>query len=100
MGGTAKRMETLANYIMKEIGYKLPTGSTLQDLTSSSLRFAMYKVGPVLCVSVRRLIIENCTYKIISRKIAARYGNPLDLDFTPRNNQAGAPREGKRPDLL
>jgi uridine phosphorylase len=51
MGGTAKRMETLANYIMKEIGYKLPTGSTLQDLTSSSLRFAMYKVGPVLCVS-------------------------------------------------
>jgi uridine phosphorylase len=52
MGGTGKRMKQFALYIMEEIGHKLPTGTTLQDISSQSHRFAMYKVGPVLCVSV------------------------------------------------
>jgi uridine phosphorylase len=52
MGGTPKRMESFAYYIMKEIGHKLPTGTTLQDISQYSYRYSMYKVGPVLSVSV------------------------------------------------
>ncbi|CAG9772953.1 unnamed protein product [Ceutorhynchus assimilis] len=51
MGGTPKRMETFAHYIMKEIGYKLPTGTTLMDISQYSYRYSMYKVGPVISVS-------------------------------------------------
>ncbi|MCL4144442.1 UNVERIFIED_CONTAM: hypothetical protein GTU68_059285 [Idotea baltica] len=51
MGGTPKRMESFANYIMDEIGYKLPAGATLLDISLESYRYSMFKVGPVLCVS-------------------------------------------------
>lgn len=52
MGGTPKRMEKFAYYIMDEIGYKLPTGTCLQDISRFSYRYAMFKVGPVLSISV------------------------------------------------
>lgn len=55
MGGTPKRMEQFANYIMKEIGHKLPAGTTLLDISQYSYRYSMYKVGPVLSISVSRL---------------------------------------------
>lgn len=51
MGGTPKRMESFANYIMEEIGHKLPTGTTLLDISQYSYRYCMYKVGPVLSIS-------------------------------------------------
>ncbi|KAK4300091.1 hypothetical protein Pmani_027683 [Petrolisthes manimaculis] len=51
LGGTPKRMEKFANYIMKEIDLKLPTGATLLNISQRSYRYAMYKVGPVLCLS-------------------------------------------------
>ncbi|XP_022188865.1 uridine phosphorylase 1 isoform X1 [Nilaparvata lugens] len=51
MGGTPKRVEQFANYIMEEIGHKLPTGTTLQDISKFSYRYSMYKVGPVLSIS-------------------------------------------------
>lgn len=51
MGGTPNRMQTFAHYIMKEIGYKLPTGTQLMDISQYSYRYSMYKVGPVLSVS-------------------------------------------------
>ncbi|XP_011067008.1 PREDICTED: uridine phosphorylase 1 [Acromyrmex echinatior] len=51
MGGTPKRMEHFANYIMQEIGHKLPAGTTLLDITKNSYRYSMYKVGPVLSIS-------------------------------------------------
>ncbi|XP_064099839.1 uridine phosphorylase 1-like isoform X1 [Macrobrachium nipponense] len=51
MGGTPKRMESFAYYIMDEIGYKLPAGTTLLDISHRSYRYSMYKVGPVLCFS-------------------------------------------------
>jgi hypothetical protein len=54
MGGTPKRMEQFANFIMDEIGYKLPAGTTLLDISQYSYRYSMYKVGPVLSISVRR----------------------------------------------
>lgn len=52
MGGTPKRMETFAHFIMEQIGHKLPTGTQLQDISEFSYRYSMYKVGPVLAVSV------------------------------------------------
>lgn len=52
MGGTPKRMETFAYYIMEIIGHKLPTGTTLLDISQYSYRYSMYKVGPVLSISV------------------------------------------------
>lgn len=51
MGGTPKRMEQFAYYIMSEIGHKLPAGTMLQDISQFSYRYSMYKVGPVLCIS-------------------------------------------------
>ena len=51
MGGTPHRMENFANFIMKEIGYKLPPGASLHDISRHSHRYAMYKVGPVLSIS-------------------------------------------------
>uniref|UniRef100_A0A0A9Z8J9 Uridine phosphorylase 1 n=1 Tax=Lygus hesperus TaxID=30085 RepID=A0A0A9Z8J9_LYGHE len=51
MGGTPKRMEQFAYYIMGEIGHKLPTGTQLQDISQYSYRYSMYKVGPVLSIS-------------------------------------------------
>lgn len=51
MGGTPQRMKDFAYYVMKEIGHKLPAGTTLQDISELSGRYAMYKVGPVLSVS-------------------------------------------------
>ncbi|KAK9681246.1 Phosphorylase superfamily [Popillia japonica] len=51
MGGTPKRMYDFAQYIMKEIGHKLPTGTCLSDISQYSYRYSMYKIGPVLSVS-------------------------------------------------
>merc|ERR1711976_178504 len=51
MGGTPQRMESFAKFITQEIGYKIPTGTTLYDISAHSHRYAMYKVGPVLAVS-------------------------------------------------
>ncbi|XP_033195930.1 uridine phosphorylase 1 isoform X1 [Bombus vancouverensis nearcticus] len=51
MGGTPKRMEDFAHFIMKEIGHKLPAGTTLLDISQYSYRYSMYKVGPVLSIS-------------------------------------------------
>ncbi|KAL0271369.1 UNVERIFIED_CONTAM: hypothetical protein PYX00_008478 [Menopon gallinae] len=51
MGGTPKRVEQFAFYIMEEIGHKLPSGTTLQDISHFSYRYSMYKVGPILSIS-------------------------------------------------
>ncbi|XP_043217276.1 uridine phosphorylase 1-like [Amphibalanus amphitrite] len=51
MGGTPRRMEQFAHFIMKEIGYQLPTGAQLLDISLHSYRYSMFKVGPVLSVS-------------------------------------------------
>ncbi|CAG7820692.1 unnamed protein product [Allacma fusca] len=51
IGGTPKRMEEFAYFIMREIGHKIPTGTQLLDISQYSYRYSMYKVGPVLSVS-------------------------------------------------
>lgn len=44
MGGTPKRMETFAHFIVNEIGYKLQVGTKLEDISAFSYRYSMYKV--------------------------------------------------------
>lgn len=52
MGGTPKRMENFAHFIMDEIGYKLPAGTQLQDISAFSYRYSMYKVRPSRQISI------------------------------------------------
>lgn len=52
MGGTPQRMEAFAHYVAEEINVELPAGGHLKDLTALGQRYSMYKVGPVLSVSV------------------------------------------------
>lgn len=54
VGGTAKRMESFAYYVGQELGIKLQTGVTLEDITQNANRYSMFKIGPVLSVTVRR----------------------------------------------
>ncbi|CAG9836927.1 unnamed protein product [Diabrotica balteata] len=51
MGGSPTRMYAFAKLIMQEIGYHLPFGTKLLDISEKADRFAMYKVGPVISVS-------------------------------------------------
>ncbi|XP_026845345.1 uridine phosphorylase 1 [Drosophila persimilis] len=50
MGGTPGRMERFAYRIMKDLRLKLSPVTTLRNMADGH-RFALYKVGPVLCVS-------------------------------------------------
>ena len=45
MGGTPHRMETFANYIMKEIGYQIPSGTALVDISKHSHRYNQIRLG-------------------------------------------------------
>ncbi|XP_017473021.1 PREDICTED: uridine phosphorylase 2-like [Rhagoletis zephyria] len=51
VGGTPKRMEKLAIYLMGEIKHKLAAGTQLSDISEIADRYSMYKVGPILCVN-------------------------------------------------
>ncbi|KAG1668704.1 Uridine phosphorylase 2 [Nymphon striatum] len=51
MGGTPKRMEAFAHFILDELKITLPPGTGLIDISKYSYRYSMYKVGPVLSVS-------------------------------------------------
>lgn len=53
VGGTTKRMRTFANFVGNELGIKLPTGVMLNDITLNAHRYSMFKIGPVLSVTVR-----------------------------------------------
>lgn len=51
MGGTPQRMENFAHFLTEEIGFHLPAGLRLNDISALSCRYCLYKVGPVLSVS-------------------------------------------------
>lgn len=69
MGGTPKRMETFAHYIMGEIGYKLPAGTQLQDISAFSYRYSMYKV---ICIAFTHWR-HNCNVAIAYNQRLDRY---------------------------
>ncbi|KAL2719202.1 uridine phosphorylase 1 isoform X1 [Vespula squamosa] len=79
MGGTPKRMEQFANYIMKEIGHKIPAGTTLLDISQYSYRYCMYKVGPVLSISHGMGIpsVGTLLHEIIKLMYHAKVKDPI-----------------------
>ena len=93
IGGTSARMENFARYIMGEINYKLPTGATLQDLSSAGHRFCMYKVGPVLSVShgmgvpslsiMLHEVIKLLSYAGAQDPVVIRIGTSGGIGITP-----------------
>lgn len=52
MGGSSKRMQKFAYYIKDLLNIEIPTGCDLIDITEKSNRYSIYKIGPVLSVSV------------------------------------------------
>ena len=52
VGGSPRRMEKFAQYMLQELGYQLPAGQALVDIAKATDRYALYKVGPVLAASV------------------------------------------------
>eukprot|EP00123_Amoebidium_parasiticum_P014250 comp22411_c0_seq1/m.33522 comp22411_c0_seq1/g.33522 ORF comp22411_c0_seq1/g.33522 comp22411_c0_seq1/m.33522 type:complete len:315 (-) comp22411_c0_seq1:410-1354(-) len=51
MGGSGKRMDKFAHKIAQEVGYKLPMGANLVDLSGHHDRYSMFKTGPILYVN-------------------------------------------------
>ena len=70
VGGTLKRMESFAYFVGQELGIKLPTGVTLKDITQNAHRYSMFKIGPVLSVTVS--IFQN-TYFMFLYYIDSHY---------------------------
>lgn len=52
MGSTPKRMEQFAYFMATQLKHELPPGTILNDISKNSHRYAMFKVGPILSVSV------------------------------------------------
>jgi len=51
VGGSSSRMQAVAEFMSSCLYQTLPTGQALVNIASTD-RFVMYKVGPVLTVSV------------------------------------------------
>lgn len=107
MGGTPKRVEQFAFYIMEEIGHKLPAGTTLQDISQFSYRYSMYKVGPVLSISVSfkdfffQIVKKRSDYGFDEMKFfPARNGHTFRWDSPSRSNQTHVPCKSKRSRFL
>ena len=57
MGGSNKRMKKIAEILLKELNIKLPCGTGLANISCATDRYEMYKVGPILSVSVSTLYL-------------------------------------------
>lgn len=55
VGGSALRMKSFSEYIAGELGIKDPASGT--NICAGTDRYAMYKAGPVLSVSVSKNVI-------------------------------------------
>lgn len=117
MGGTPKRMEEFAYYIMKEIGHRIPTGTKLDDISQYSYRYSMYKVGPVLAVSVStntvffalnlKTDISTFIFVVLLRRnnyfrmcFTAWYGHPFHQHPSARDHQADGARQSEGSDIF
>ena len=56
-GGSPSRMQKFAEYMVKALDFKLPAGQGLVDIAGGSDRYVLYKVGPVLTVSVSMMVL-------------------------------------------
>ena len=60
MGGSSRRIQKFAHYIKDLLKIDLPTGCDLVDIAEKTNRYSIYKVGPVLSVSVSSV---TCRFK-------------------------------------
>ncbi|VDN99582.1 unnamed protein product [Rodentolepis nana] len=51
LGGSHKRMQKIAEILLKEFKYDLPVGTGLSNISCTTDRYVMYKVGPIISVS-------------------------------------------------
>jgi len=51
VGGSPRRMEGFAQFILKALGQTLPAGQALVNIAGATDRYALYKAGPVLAAS-------------------------------------------------
>lgn len=89
-------MKAFATYIAELLGMK--TGE-LEDLTGAALRYSMYKVGPVISVSVSFFILHFETSKC-EISSSAWYGTFLYQHFAARTNQINGTRKSAKPSFL
>ena len=102
MGGTPQRMHSFAEFMLRELGYRLPTGTSLQDISIRSHRYrlfpsclcppiypvpryAMYKVGPVLSIS-HGMGIPSASillHEVIKLMYHAGVKNPIFFRYIP-----------------
>lgn len=61
-GGSPNRMQKFADFMVGEIHEQIPTGMQLYNISHGSDRYVLYKVGPVLSVSVSRPLIFIVLY--------------------------------------
>ena len=63
-------MEKFAFYMVDQLQFKLTPGQTLFDISKGSDRYVLYKVGPVISVSVSMyevwFLVFNATFNNIS----------------------------------
>lgn len=61
-GGSPNRMQKFAGFMVGELREQIPTGMQLYNISHGSDRYVLYKVGPVLSISVRRPLIFVVLY--------------------------------------
>lgn len=63
MGGSPKRMRKIAESFLKTLNIDLPCGNGLINIACTTDRYEMYKVGPILAVSVSDFkVLSACIY--------------------------------------
>ena len=80
-GGSPTRMLKFAYFIAKEINYKLPAGQDFCNISGGSDRYVLYKIGPVLSVSVS--IPKIKLYFPLQNWILPTMTFPLDIRYFP-----------------
>lgn len=76
MGGSPDRMKKLADRLVEELPYNMPTGHALCNIAGGSDRYVLYKVGPVLTASVS-MMLHRCT----SLKLVRSSCDQISLSF-------------------
>ena len=67
MGGTPQRMKSFAEYMLKELGYILPTGTCLLDISERSHRYSKRRLTPPQ--ELKQLFLSDFHEKLTSFSI-------------------------------
>ena len=66
-------MEMFAYYMLDQIDCVLPTGQTLMNIAGKTDRYVLFKVGPVLIVSVSVICaVNNVTVSLVLLSLSTK----------------------------